>query len=118
MRENRRTIFCDIDGTLFFHKDTLHEMISTPPCVLRGVHQRFAEWRSKDYYIVLTTARPEGCRAVTEDQLKSVGIFWDQLVMGLPVGPRAVINDTKPNGMMTAIAINVKRNGGLLEVEV
>ena len=67
---------------------------------------------------MLTTARPEGCRAATEYQLRSEGLFWDQLVMGLPVGPRVVINDIKPNGTLTARAINVKRNEGLSSVNV
>lgn len=117
-RTKRKTIFCDIDGTLFYHRDSLSDMISHKPHLLNGVLEKFQEWREKDYFIILTTARPEGTRIQTELQLKSVNIFYDKLIMGLPVGPRVVINDMKPNGMITAEAINLKRNSGLSEVDI
>ena len=47
-------------------------------------------------------------------QLKSYGIFYDQLVMGVGGGDRVVINDRKPNGERnTACAINLNRNEGI-----
>lgn len=118
MRLNRKTIFCDIDGTIFWHREDLHSIVSLNPEVLSGVMDKFLEWREKDYYIVLTTARPEGSRSITQTQLDRHGIFYDQLIMGLPVGPRVLINDTKPCGMITAEAICVDRNTGLESVEV
>jgi phosphatidate phosphatase PAH1 len=118
MRRNRKTIFCDIDGTLFEHKKDLHAMVTEEPCILPGVIEKFSEWRSKDYYIMLTTARPEGCRNITEKQLASFGIFYDRLVMGLPVGPRVVINDKKPDGLITSEAVCLIRDSGLLDVEI
>lgn len=114
----RKTIFCDIDGTIFYHQDSLKEMLSLPVKVLPGVHEKFKEWREKEYYIVITTARPEGTRAITEQQLLQNGIFFDQLVMGLPVGCRVVVNDKKTNGMITADAVSINRNEGLINVEV
>lgn len=117
-REIRKTVFCDIDGTIFMHKENLHDMVAFSPSVLPGVISRFLEWREKDYYIILTTARPEGTREATERQLRINGIFYDQLVMGLPVGPRVVINDRKPNGTNTAEAICIPRNEGLRYVEI
>jgi len=117
-RNFRKTIFCDIDGTLFHHQDSLQEMITLPVKVLPGVNQKFKEWREKEYYIVLTTARPEGTRVITEQQLLQNGIFFDQLVMGLPVGCRVVVNDRKTNGMNTADAVCIDRNEGLTNVEV
>ena len=117
-REMRKTIFCDIDGTIAVHRDCLHDMISVNMELLPGVLFKFAEWREKDYYIILTTARPEDCRSVTEAQLMHCGLFWDQLVMGLPVGPRVVINDKKPNGLVTAEALCIERNKGLSNVQI
>jgi hypothetical protein len=38
--------------------------------------------------------------------------------MGLPVGPRVVINDIKPSGLQTAIAVNLVRNTGLVGIYV
>ena len=118
-RNDRKTIFCDIDGTIFKHRySSLHDIMTCNPVLLPGVIKKFIEWRSKDYYIVLTTARPEGCRRTTEEHLAIYGLFYDQLVMGLPVGPRVVINDKKPNGMVTSYAISLERNEGLESVEV
>jgi hypothetical protein len=86
--------------------------------VLDGVFEKFQEWRSKDYYVVLTTARPESLRAFTTQQIVDMGLHFDQLVMGLPTGPRVVINDEKPNGMVTAFAKCVRRNKGLRHVDI
>jgi phosphatidate phosphatase PAH1 len=118
MQRNRKTIFCDIDGTLFEHKKDLHAMITKDPSILPGVIEKFSEWRNKDYYIILTTARPEGCRNITEKQLASFGIFYDRMIMGLPVGPRVVINDKKPDGLITSYAVCIERNDGLKGVKV
>lgn len=118
MRFNRKTVFCDIDGTIFKHKDDLSVMISEKAEVLPGVVERFLEWREKDYYIILTTARPEGCRLTTEKQLHSFGIFYDKLVMGLPIGPRVVINDKKSDGRITSYAVCIDRDCGLKDVEI
>jgi hypothetical protein len=40
------------------------------------------------------------------------------MIMGLPVGPRVVINDKKPDGLITSEAICLVRNSGLLDVEI
>lgn len=118
MRFLRKTVFCDIDGTLFEHKDNLSIMIAEEAKLLPGVIERFLEWREKDYYIILTTARPEGCRLTTERQLQGFGIFYDKLIMGLPIGPRVVINDKKSDGKITSYAVCIDRNSGLKDVEI
>ena len=118
MPAKRKTILMDIDGTIFYHKDNLYHMVKDVPVLLDGTIERLLEWRAKEYYIVLTTARPEGCRSATEEQLKNAGVFYDQLVMGLPAGPRVLINDMKPDGTITAEGVNLVRNEGFYEVDV
>ena len=118
MPARRKTILMDIDGTIFHHKDNLYHMAKDVPILLDGTIEKLLEWRAKEYYIVLTTARPEGCRAATIDQLRNAGVFYDQLVMGLPAGPRVLINDIKPDGTLTAEGINLERNTGIYEVDV
>ena len=76
------------------------------------------EWCSKEYKIILTTARRESLRKTTELQLFLVGIPYDQLVMGLSKGNRIVINDRRPNGNDTAFAINIDRDHGLGDIEI
>jgi hypothetical protein len=57
-------------------------------------------------------------RTVTENQLKDVGIFYDQLIMGVGGGTRYLINDTKPEGTLSAYAINVIRDLGIKDIEL
>ena len=57
-------------------------------------------------------------RSETEKQLKEIGLFWDQLVMGLGSGRRYVINDLEPGTKAsTANAINLKRDAGIGTIE-
>lgn len=119
--KKRYTIFVDIDGTIFEHGNKgISDMMAyrTNPKVLPGVLEKFDEWNEKGYCIIITTARKECLREYTEDQLFSAGLHYDQLVMGISAGPRVVLNDTKPNGLITAIGIPLERNKGLLEVNL
>jgi len=117
MNDKQKTFFLDIDGTIFEHKGDLHRMITEPIVVLDGVIEKFLEWRSDGHYIILTTARAEGVRTITEQQLFNAGIFFDKLIMGLPNGPRVLVNDSRPDGINTATAYCVTRNIGISEVE-
>ena len=42
---------------------------------------------------MLTTARKPSARAITEQQLATLGIAYDQLIMGVTSGNRVLIND-------------------------
>jgi len=113
----RKTIFIDIDGTILKHGKNLNNMCTAKPEILDGVIEKFLEWRRKEYYIVITTARVEGLRQVTQKQLTDVGLFYDQLVMGLPNGPRVLINDKKPEGIVSAVAYSIERDGGIKDID-
>jgi ribonucleotide monophosphatase NagD (HAD superfamily) len=114
MDSRPKTIICDIDGTLVKH--------NTPSTVANPTYKmellpdtlaKLEEWEAKGYRIVLLTGRKESMREVTENQLRDVGIFYDQLIMGVGGGVRYLVNDTKPNGSQAAFAINVERNKGV-----
>ena len=114
-----KTIFCDIDGTLIEH--TVPWESSLPAFkvkILPGTLEKLAEWDRKGYNIILTTGRRESLRKITEKQLAEVGIFYDQLIMGIGGGARVLINDKKPNGLSTAEAINLNRNQGISNLEI
>jgi hypothetical protein len=81
--------------------------------LLEGTIEKLLEWDKKGYNIILTTGRKEGMRTQTERQLQEVGIFYDQLIMGIGGGPRVLINDNKPDGKEAAFAVNVERNKGI-----
>lgn len=113
--ENRpKTIFLDIDGTLIEHSENINEQFLKTPKILKGTLEKLAEWDRKGYNIILTTGRREGVRDLTIKQLSELGIFYDQLIMGLGGGVRILINDRKKDkDYDTAIAINLNRNEGI-----
>lgn len=118
--DNRpKTIFLDIDGTLFFHFGTLNHQITKPPKLLPGVLEKLHEWDRKGYKIILTTGRRESSRTITEKQLQDCGIFFDQLIMGVTGGQRVLINDLKQNSdKPTALIICPKRNEGIEDINI
>lgn len=114
-----KTIFCDIDGTLVKHDPP--SLTAKPDYkmeVLEGTIEKLMEWDKKGYNIILTTGRKESLRKTTEEQLSSIGIFYDQLVMGIGGGDRIVVNDDKPDGRQTAFAINLERNKGIKDINI
>lgn len=126
-----KTIFCDIDGTLVRHlgnglSGQTSSLSFNSNFVLPGTIDKLNEWQSKGYVIVLTTGRRESQRQITERQLNDLGIIWDHLVMGLPSGPRILINDLKPGVdpdkdqgyLETAQAICVVRNYGIKDIDI
>ena len=114
----RKTVFIDIDGTIFKHYGNLNMMVSQEPELIRGTVEKFLEWRKKEYYIVLTTARLEGMRQITQKQLTDAGLFYDQMIMGLPPGARVLINDEKPDGTKTATSFCIKRDSGIRDINI
>jgi len=114
-----KTIFCDIDGTLFEHKNDIILNYKENPVVLQNVIQNIKQWEKLNYTIILTTGRKECLRKITETQLLTCGIVYDQLIMGLPNGARVLINDKKeksPNN--NAFAINLVRNKGMNNIDL
>ena len=120
MDKRSKTIICDIDGTLVLHTNPcdIAKNISPPP-LLDGTREKLIEWDRNGYNIILLTGRKESLRKVTEDQLSKTGIFYDQLIMGVGGGKRYLINDWKLNSTEDyAIAINLKRNTGIKNLEI
>ena len=115
-----KTIICDIDGTLVHHVTPLET--SKPNFkmeLLPGTIEKLQEWDVKGYNIILISGRREGSRKETERQLAEVGIIYDYLLMGIKGGKRYLINDKKPNKLENyALAINLKRNKGIKDIEI
>ena len=113
-----KTLFIDIDGTLFKHKGTFSNIAMSESTLLPDAREKMNEWCSKEYKIILTTARRESLREKTEQDLSRLGIPYDNLIMGISKGQRIIINDKRPTGEETAFAINVERDEGLGEVNI
>lgn len=119
MNNKPLTILCDLDGTIIEHRGDLYKQYVEAPVLIEGTIEKFTEWDRKGYNIILTTGRRESMRKKTEEQLESLGIFYDQLVMGVKGGNRILINDMKENSdEPTAIAINIKRNEGIKNINI
>ena len=117
-----KTLILDIDGTLVHqHEDYIEKIVNKEPnTALPGVLEKFKEWDKKGYRIILITGRRESSRKITEDMLAELGIFYDQLIMGVSIGPRILVNDLKPGkpNEPMAVAINLKRNEGIKDIDV
>lgn len=114
-----KTIICDIDGTLIKHnKPNDIANSSYIPELLEGTIDKLNEWERNGYNIILLTGRKESMRRVTEKQLAQLGIYYDQLIMGVGGGSRYLINDYKPNGTESAFAINIERNKGIKNINI
>ena len=113
-----KTIFLDIDGTLVEHSEDISRQLTETPKLIEGTLEKLIEWDRKGYNIILTTGRRESSRESTIKQLSELGIFYDQLIMGLGGGIRVLINDRKKNESYdTAISINLNRNEGIKKIK-
>jgi len=116
---NPKTIFCDIDGTILFHKGDIVKNVQEEPIILPNVIESIKQWERLNYKIILTTGRKECTRKQTEQQLSNLGIVYDLLIMGITNGDRIIINDKKPNGVKnTCYAINLVRNKGMENINL
>jgi hypothetical protein len=120
--EHPGTLFLDIDGTLLYHTGNYEWQVHGTPknvvpiWLLNGVREFIEKYALLNYKIIITTGRKESDREKTVQLLSDHHIQYDMLIMGLPRGPRIVVNDKKPDGTEDmAIAISPERNVGLCE---
>lgn len=116
--EKNRTIFCDIDGTVFKYRK-FETIKTTKPELTPGALEKLKRWKQDKCMIVFTTARPEELRDHTVKELLLAGVPWDKLIMGIERGPRYLINDMDPaKPGLRAIAFSIERDKGLKKVVV
>ena len=109
-----KTIFCDIDGTLWKHVGGPSKQLTEKIELLPNTIQAIETWEKLGYKIILTTGRKESMRDITKKRLEELGIVYDHLLMGLGNGDRILINDKKKDSTRnTAYAINLNRNSGI-----
>ena len=109
------TVFCDIDGTILKYRK--FEDIESIPAELTPGAIKLSSWHDAGHHVIITTARPESMRSHTESELRTLGIKWDMLIMGIGRGPRVLINDESPTVKEPkALAFSLRRNEGLDKV--
>ena len=115
-RSRIATYLIDIDGVLVKNGSQFWEprwgeapVIAPNAAEIRRLHQQGNQ-------IILTTARPERYRAVTETQLKRIDLPYDGIVFGLLHARRVLVNDySSTNPYPTATAINIPRDSNDLK---
>ncbi len=113
-----KTIFCDIDGTIFKYRK-FETYKDTTPELTPGAIEKLSEISQSGHMIILTTARPESLREHTIKELKEASVPYDRLIMDLERGPRYLINDMDPaKPGIRAYAFNLIRDEGMQGVTV
>ena len=100
------TWILDLDGTIVKHNGYLIDGVDT---LLDGAKIFLDSIPQKDM-IVFITSRKEEFRDVTERFLHDNGIRYDHIIFEAPYGERILINDDKPGGLKTSVALCGKRD--------
>ena len=101
-----KTWLLDIDGTVCKHNGY---KIDGKDTLLPGVRAFFENLPEGDK-VVFLTSRTEDQAGFTEAFLRENGIRYDAILYGMPYGERILINDKKPSGLSTSIAVNTERD--------
>lgn len=115
--EKKKTIFCDIDGTLFKYRK-FETYKTSDPVLLPKVDKKLKQWFMEGHMIILTTARPENLREHTIMELEKYNLPYHRLIMEIERGPRYLINDMDPaKPGKRATEINLERNKGFKNIK-
>ena len=107
------TWLIDVDGTVLAHNGHLQG----EDRLLPGVREFWRLIPDGDV-VILLSARKESEREATLARIEAHGLRYNQAIFGLPTGERILINDSKPGGLVTALAVSVARDAGLEAVGV
>jgi len=110
--QSKTTIFCDIDGTVFYNQSRLFENnYSQAPTPIPNSVKYLLQKQKDGCKIIFVTSRPSEFKIITENKLNECGFKNYQVIYDLPHAPRTIINDySVSNPYPTAISINVPRD--------
>lgn len=101
-----KTWIFDLDGTLVKHNGYKLDGMDT---LLSGVKEYLETIPTEDKILILTS-RTEEYRDATIQFLQEKELRYNQIIFGMPMGERILVNDRKPSGINMAIAINCDRD--------
>lgn len=101
-----KTWIFDLDGTILKHNGYMTDGTDT---LLEGAKEYLDTIPAEDR-IVIFTSRTEQYRQQTLDFLGQNEIRYDDILFGMPMGERIVVNDRKPSGLGMAVALNMERD--------
>lgn len=96
----------DLDGTVVKHNGY---KIDGEDTFLQGAKEFLTSIPAGDMIIFLTS-RTEEFRDMTEKFLAKNNIRYDAIIFNAPLGERIILNDNKPQGLVTALAIPRQRD--------
>jgi hypothetical protein len=113
------TYFVDIDGTIIKYRK-FSELGTTKPEPIQDVIDFLNKQFDNGAVIIITTARPESYRLLTEHELNSIGLNFHKIITSCGRGSRIILNDLDPDNLeiSRAVGINLKRDEGLKNVEI
>lgn len=109
------TWILDLDGTVVKHNGYKTDGQDT---FLDGAEE-FLDAIPQEDMVIFLTSRAAEYALVTEEFLRAHGVRYDLIVYGAPYGERILVNDCKPSGLRTAVAVNTTRDKFMkLEIEI
>ena len=105
----RHTWILDLDGTVVKHNGY---KIDGYDSFLEGAEE-FLKKIDKEDMVIFLTSRPDDMKERTERFLKEHHVRYDAILYNVPYGERILINDDKPSGLKTAVAIRKERDAEL-----
>ena len=111
-QKHHKTIFCDLDGVIFYNQSEYFDNNYTIPPTLKPNAVNFLlDQQAKGATIVFTTSRKHKYAAITETALNTAGFQDYRILYDLPHAPRMLINDVSAtNPWPSATAINSPRD--------
>lgn len=101
-----KTWIFDLDGTVVKHNGHKIDGYDT---LLHGAKDFFDKLPDHDL-VVFVTSRNKQYKEPTEQFLRENNIRFDAIIYDAPYGERVLVNDSKPSGLQTAIAVNTVRD--------
>ena len=101
-----KTWIFDLDGIIVKHNGYKIDGVDT---LLPGVKELMSNIGAEDKVIIIS-ARKSLYKEETLEFLKKNEIKYDLIMFDMPIGERIVINDEKPEGLQTAVAVNISRD--------
>lgn len=100
------TWILDLDGTIMKHNGYKLDGADT---FLPGALEFLRAIPETDMIIFLTS-RSEDYREATVKALESEHVRYDHIIFQAPYGERILVNDKKPSGLITGLAVNIQRD--------
>lgn len=110
--QSKETIFCDIDGTVFYNQSRYFENnYDIPPVPIPNAVEYLLKKQETGSKIIFVSSRPGSTKNITESTLKNCGFVNFSVLYDLPHTPRMIINDNSvTNPYPTAVSLNVPRD--------